>query len=135
MLLFTGVCSWTSYQLGILKKLFDKLEEQCFELDKMIHMKLVVQSGQLSEENSSEKILALRAAQQHRNQAKQFHKNANTLHELLNLQSLHSDVVIMRAYITAMQTEIAKLLDNAKQEVKEILTKSPYTNMIHLSTK
>lgn len=135
MLLFTGVCSWTSYQLGIFKKLFDKLEEQCFELDKMIHMKLVVQSGQLSEENSSEKILALRAAQQHHNQAKQFHKNANTLHELLNLQSLHSDVVIMRAYITAMQTEIAKLLDNAKQEVKEILTKSPYTNMIHLSTK
>lgn len=130
MLLFTGVCSWTSYQLGIFKKLFDKLEEQCFELDKMIHMKLVVQSGQLSEENSSEKILALRAAQQHRNQAKQFHKNANTLHELLNLQSLHSDVVIMRAYITAMQTEIAKLLDNAKQEVKEILTKSPYTNII-----
>ena len=121
--------------LGIFKKLFDKLEEQCFELDKMIHMKLVVQSGQLSEENSSEKILALRAAQQHRNQAKQFHKNAHTLHKLLNLQSLHSDVVIMRAYITAMQTEIAKLLDNAKQEVKEILTKSPYTNMIHLSTK
>ena len=102
----------------------------------MIHMKLAVQSGQLSEENSSEKILALRAAQQHHNQAKQFHENSNTLQELLDLQSLHSDVVIMPAYITAMQTEIAKLLDSAKQEVKEILNRSSYTNnMIHLSTK
>ena len=54
------------------------------------------------------------------------------MQELLNLQSLHSDVVIMPAYITAMQTEIAKLLANAKQEVKEILTKSPYMNLIHL---
>jgi len=105
--------------LGIFKKLFDELEEQCFELDKKIHMKLAVQSGQLSESNSSERILALRAAQQHRNQAKQFHENANRLQELSNLQSLHSNVIIMPAYITAMQTEIAKLLENAKQEVKE----------------
>lgn len=37
----------------------------------------------------------------------------------MNLQSLYSDVIIMPAYITAMQTEIAKLLDNAKLEVKE----------------
>ena len=104
-------------------------------------MKLAVQSGQLSEENLSEKILAFRAAKQHRNQAKQFHENANTLQELPNLQSLHSDVIIMPAYITAMQTEIAKLIEYAKQgkkgkRVKEILNKSPSTNnMIHLSTK
>ena len=45
--------------LGIFKNLFDELEEQCFELDKKTHMKLAVQSGQLSEENSSVKILAL----------------------------------------------------------------------------
>ena len=56
--------------LGIFRKLFDELEEQCFELDKKILMKLAVQSGQLSKEDSSEKILALRAAQQHPNQAK-----------------------------------------------------------------
>lgn len=37
----------------------------------------------------------------------------------INLQSLHSDVIIMPPYITAMQTEIAKLLDNAKLEAKE----------------
>ena len=98
---------------------FDELEEQCFGLDKKINMKLAVQSGQLSEENSSEKILALRAAQQHRHQAKQFNKNATKLQTLPNLQSLHSDVIIMPAYITAMQTEIAKLIEYAKQEVKE----------------
>ena len=123
--------------LGIFKKVFDELEEQYFELDKKIRMKLAVRSGQLSEENSNEKILTLRAAQQHRNQAiKQFHENANTLQELLNLQSLHSGVIIMPTYITAMQTEIAKLLHHGEQEVKEILIKSPYTNnMIHLSTK
>ena len=45
--------------LGIFKNLFDELEEQCFELDKKTHMKLAVQNGQLSEENSREKILAL----------------------------------------------------------------------------
>ena len=123
--------------LGIFKKVFDELEEQYFELDKKIRMKLAVRSGQLSEENSNEKILTLRAAQQHRNQAiKQFHENANTLQELLNLQSLHSGVIIMPTYITAMQTEIAKLLHHGEQEVKEILIQSPYTNnMIHLSTK
>lgn len=81
-------------------------------------MKLAVQSRQLSEHDSSGKILALRAAQQHRNQAKQLHENANSLQELLNLQSLHFDVTIIPAYITTMQTEIARLLDNAKQEVK-----------------
>ena len=43
----------------------------------------------------------------------------NTLQKLPNLQSLHSDVIIMPAYITAMQTEIAKLIEYAKQEVKE----------------
>ena len=79
--------SWTSYQLGIFKRLFYELEQQCFELEK------------------NEKILALRAAQQHRNQAKQFHENANTLQELLNLQSLHSGAIILPAYITAMQTQ------------------------------
>jgi len=41
------------------------------------------------------------------------------LRNYLNLQSLHSDVIILPAYITAMQTGIAKLLENAKQDVKE----------------
>ena len=85
----------------------------------MIHMKLAVQSCQLSEENSSEKILALRAAQQYRHQAKQFHENGNALQKLPNLRRLHSDIIIIPAYITAMQTEIAKLIEYAKQEVKD----------------
>lgn len=82
-------------------------------------MQLSIQNGQLSESDSDEKILALRAAQQHCNQARQFREKANSLQELLNLQSLHSQVTIMPAYITSLQNEIDRRLhENANQEVK-----------------
>ena len=49
-----------------------------------------------SEEND-EKIQAFRAAQLHTRQAQKFHEKANSLEELLNLQSLHANVHIMPA--------------------------------------
>jgi len=64
-----------------------------------------------------EKILALRAARQHRSQARQFHEKANSLQELLDLQSLHSHVTIMPAYTTTLQNEIEKALENSRNEV------------------
>ncbi|RMX40234.1 hypothetical protein pdam_00014336 [Pocillopora damicornis] len=69
-----------------------------------------------SEEND-EKIQAFRAAQLHTRQAQKFHEKANSLEELLNLQSLHANVHIMPAYFTLLQEEIHKLLGNAKEEV------------------
>ena len=69
-----------------------------------------------SEEND-EKIPAFRAAQLHTRQAQQFHEKANSLQELLNLQSLHTNVNIMPAYFTLLQEEIEKLLGNAEEEV------------------
>ena len=69
-----------------------------------------------SEEND-EKIQAFRAAQLHTRQAQKFHEKANSLEELLNLQSLHANVHIMLAYFTLLQEEIHKLLGNAKEEV------------------
>ena len=71
-----------------------------------------------SEEND-EKIQAFRAAQLHTRQAQKFHEKANSLQELLNLQSLHANVHIMPAYFTLLQ-EIHKLLGNAKEEVAMI---------------
>ena len=68
-----------------------------------------------SEEND-EKIVALRAAQQHSRQARELHDKANSLQELLN------DVNIMPAFFTSMQGEIDKLLENARQEVKKKLS-------------
>lgn len=100
--------------MGVFKKLFDELENQCFELDKKIQMELAADS-----EENDEKIVALRAAQQHSRQAREFHEKANSLQELRNLQSLHSDVNIMPAFFTTMQGEIDKLLENARQEVKK----------------
>lgn len=85
------------------KKLFDELENQCFELDKKIQMVLAGDS-----EENDEKIQALRAAQLHTRQAQQFNEKANYLQELLNLQSLHANVDIMPAYFTLLQEEIAK---------------------------
>ena len=67
-----------------------------------------------SEEND-EKIQAFRAAQLHTRQAQKFHEKANSLQELLNLQSLHANVHIMPAYFTLLQEEIDKLLGNAKE--------------------
>ena len=101
--------------MGVFKKLFDELENQCFELDKKIQMVLAGDS-----EENDEKIQAFRAAQLHTRQAQQFNEKANYLQELLNLQSLHANVNIMPAYFTLLQEEIDKLLGNAKEEVKII---------------
>ncbi|CAH3125955.1 unnamed protein product [Pocillopora meandrina] len=65
--------------LGVFKKLFDKLENQCFELDKKIQMVLAGDS-----EENDEKIQAFRAAQLHTRQAQQFNEKANYLQKLLN---------------------------------------------------
>ena len=86
------------------KKLFDELEK--------IQMALAGDS-----EENDEKIPAFRAAQLHTRQAQQFHEKANSLQELLNLQSLHTNVNIMPAYFTLLQEEIEKLLGNAEEEV------------------
>ena len=98
--------------MGVFKKLFDKLENQCAELDKRIQMELAADS-----DRNDERILALRAAHQHYSQAQQLHEKANSLQELLNLQSLHSDVTIMPAFFTSMQNETDRLLKDAKEEV------------------
>ena len=103
--------------LGVFKKLFDELEDQCFKLDKIIHFQLAAGNQQLPETDVNSKILALRSSQQHRSQARQLQEKANTLQELLNSQYLHSNVTIMPAYSAAMQNEIEKLLENADQEV------------------
>ena len=103
--------------LGVFKKRFDELEDQCFMLDKIIQLQLAAGNQQLPETVVNNKILALRSAQQHRSQARQLQEKANTLQELLNSQYLHSNVTIMPAYSEAMQNEIEKLLENADQEV------------------
>ena len=95
--------------MGVFKKLFDELENQCFELDKKIQMVL---AG-----DSDERMVKNPAAQLHTRQAQQFNEKANYLQELLNLQSLHANVNIMPAYFTLPQEEIDKLLGNAKEEV------------------
>ena len=103
--------------MGVFKKLFDELENQCAELDKRIQMELAADSDQ-----NDERILALRAAHQHSSQAQQLHEKANSLKELLNLQSLHSDVTIMPAFFTSMQNEIDRLLKDVKEEVTKQYT-------------
>ena len=98
--------------MGVFKKLFDELENQCAELDKRIQMELAADS-----DRNDERILALRAAHQHYSQVQQLHEKANSLQQLLNLQSLHSDVTIMPAFLMSMQNEIDRLLKDAKEEV------------------
>ena len=117
--------------LGVFKKIFDELENQCFELDKKVQLQLAVDSEQLPETVVDEKILALRAAQEHRNQARQFHEKATSLQELLDLQNLHSRVTIMPACITMLQDEIDELLEKANQEV---IMANVYTNSNFLFT-
>ena len=73
-------------------------------------------------DNNDERILVLRAAHQHSSQAQHLHQKANSLQELLNLQSLHSDVAIMPASFTSMQSEINRLLKGAKKEVTKQYT-------------
>ena len=110
--------------LGVSKKLFDELENQCFELGKTIQMVLAGDS-----EENDEKIQAFRAAQLHTRQAQQFNEKANYLQELLNLQSLHANVNIMPAYFTLLQEEIDKLLRNAEEEVTIIYLCFPVSQL------
>ena len=106
------------------KKLFDKLENQCFEVDKKIQMALAGDS-----EENDEKIPAFRAAQLHTRQAQQFHEKENSLQELLNLLSLHANVNTMPAYFTLLQEEINKLFGNAKEEVTIIYLCFPVSKL------
>ena len=80
-------------------------------------------------EENNEKIQAFRAAQLHTRQAQQFHEKANSLQEMLNLQSLHANVNIMPAYLTLLQEEIDKLLGNAKEEVTIIYLCFPVSQL------
>ena len=73
-------------------------------------------------DNNDKRILALRAAHQHSSQAQHLHEKANSLQELLDLQSLHSDAAIMPAFFTSMQSEIDRLLKGAKKEVTKQYT-------------
>ena len=79
-------------------------------------------------EENDEKIQAFRAAQLHTRQAQQFHEKANSLQEMLNLQSLHANVYIMPAYSTLLQ-EIDKLLGNALEEVTIIYLFFPVSQL------
>ena len=80
-------------------------------------------------EENNEKIQAFRAAQLHTRQAQQFHEKANSLQEMLNLQSLHANINIMPAYFTLLQEEIDKLLGNAKEEVTIIYLCFPVSQL------
>ena len=110
--------------LGVFKKPFDELENQCFELGKKIQMVLAGDS----EENDDE-IQVFRAAQLHTRQAQQFNEKANYLQALLNLASLHANVNIMPAYFTLLQKEINKLFGNAKEEVTIIYLCFPVSKL------
>ena len=79
-------------------------------------------------EENDEKIQAFRAAQLRTRQAQQFHEKANSLQEMLNLQSLHANVYIMPAYSTLLQ-EIDKLLGNALEEVTIIYLFFPVSQL------
>ena len=104
------------------KKLFDELENQCFELGKKIQMVLARDS-----EENDEKIQAFRAAQLHTRQAQQFNEKAKDA--LLNLASLHANVNIMPAFFTLLQEEINKLFGNAKEEVTIIYLCFPVSQL------
>ena len=110
--------------LGVSKKLFDELENQCFELGKTIQMVLAGDS-----EENDEKIQAFRAAQLHTRQAQQFNEKANYLQVLLNLASLHANFNIMPAFFTQLQEEINKLFGNAKEEVTIIYLCFPVSQL------
>lgn len=92
------------------------MEDQCSEFDKRIQLQQAVDSEQVND-----KILALRAAQKHKSQARELHEKANSLQEFLNLQTLHANVIIMPAYINTLQTEIQQLQENAHKEVTSII--------------
>ena len=98
------------------KKLFDELENQCFELGKKIQMVLARDS-----EENDEKIQAFRAAQLHTRQAQQFNEK--------NLASLHANFNIMPAFFTLLQEEINKLFGNAKEEVTIIYLCFPVSKL------
>ena len=75
-------------------------------------------------DNNDERILVLRAAHQHSSQPQHLPEKANSLQELLNLQSLHSDVAIMPAFFTSIQSEIDRLLKGAKKEATKQYTRA-----------
>ena len=112
-----SMCSLHTNALAILRsavslKIKRNLVGRRLSLDKKIQIMLAGDS-----EENDEKIQAFRAAQLHTRQAQQVHEKANSLQELLNLQSLHANVHIMPAYFTLLQEEIDKPLGNAKEEV------------------
>ena len=86
---------------------------------KKIQLQLEADSEEITQPALDEQIQALRAAHQHYSQPRQFQEKANSLQELLNLQSLHTQVTIMRALFTTLQSEIDKLLENVNQQVKK----------------
>lgn len=102
--------------LGVFKKIFDDLEDQCFELDKKIQLQLAVENGQLAEEECNEKILVLRTANQHKIRARELHENAEALQEMLTMQAMHSQETLM-LNITALQIEVARMQKQAQEEV------------------
>ena len=106
--------------LGVYKKRFEEPEDQCFGLDKTIQLQLAVDSEPLQEPLLDGKMLALRTAQQHCSQVRQFHEKANSLQEVLNLQTLQSQVTMMPAYITTLQNEIETSLKMQTRRYKSL---------------
>ena len=106
--------------MGVFKKLFDDLEDQCFELDKKIHLQLAVESGQLAEEECDDKLLALRTASQHKIRARELRENAEALQEMLTMQAMHSQETLM-LNISALQNEVARMQKQAQEEVTLVL--------------
>ena len=106
--------------LGVFKKLFDDLEDQCFELDKKIHLQLAVESGQLAEEECDDKLLALSTASQHKIRARELRENAEALQEMLTMQTMHSQETLM-LNISALQNEVARMQKQAQEEVTLVL--------------
>ena len=99
--------------MGVFKKLFDDLEDQCFELDKKIHLQLAVESGQLAEEECNDKLLALRTASQHKIRARELRENAKALQEMLTMHSQETLVL----NISALQNEVARMQNQAQEDV------------------
>lgn len=117
VVLFVQVCiPGLHISLGVFKKIFDDLEDQCFELDKKIQLQLAVESGQLAEEECNEKVLPLRTASRHKIRAGELRENAEALQEMLTMQSMHSQETLM-LNISALQNEVARMQKQTQQEV------------------
>ena len=112
--------------------MFDELEDQCFQFDKKIQLQLAVESGKLSQSELDEKVVALRTAKRHTNRARELYEKANSMEEMISLQSLHSNVTVFPEFIALMATEVKNLKAQAKTEVK---AKSQQTYMCVLIFK